>query len=83
MEVGDPLAGYLASCQLEGRIAVGVGRLQGLQLRLRRRRGVLGPYWTTMASPQKNDERRDKKVTVVECKKQTSTRAVRPLGRRE
>jgi hypothetical protein len=82
VEVGDPLAGYLASCQLGGRIAVG-GRLQGLQLRRRRRRGVLGPYSTTMASPQKDNERRDKKVTVVECKKQTSTRAVRPLWRRE
>ena len=83
MEVGDPLARYLASCQLEGRIAVGGGRLQVLQLRRRRHRGVLGPYSTTMASPQKDNERRDKKVRVVECKKQTSTRAVRPLWRRE
>lgn len=76
MEVGDPLAGYLASCQLEGRVAVGGERLRCLQLRRRRRRGVLGPYSATMASPKKDNERRDKKVTtVVECKRQTSTRA--------
>lgn len=83
MEVGDPLAGYLASCQLGDRIAVGGGRLRCLQLRRHRRRGVLGPYSTTMASPKKDNERRDKKVTVVGCKRQPFTRAVRPLWRRE
>jgi hypothetical protein len=36
-----------------------------------------------MASPKKEDERRDKKVRVVGCKRQTFTRAVRALWRRE
>jgi hypothetical protein len=81
VEVGDPLAGYLANCQLESRIAVGGRRVQGLQLRRRRRRDVLGPYSAIMASPKKDNERRDKKVTtVVECKRQTFTRA-ESLGR--